>query len=197
MADKMQFPTNVPQTVALKYATGKRVESRYNDYEVYFTLIDNPPLYASPALADKIAAFQPEAGVPFSICKREIKDGNKKRIEWQVLPLSTQPEQQVARPAAPAASATQPYSQPNGSSSPQHSSAPGFTQLFGGALVAAIDALAAAREYGKTRGFALEFNEEDVRAAAASIFIQYCRAAENSSRAFPPAAPNGGAVWRQ
>ncbi|MGH9667431.1 MAG: hypothetical protein ACRD9L_23660 [Bryobacteraceae bacterium] len=205
--EKIQFQTNVPQTIALKYANGKRIESRYNEYEVYYSVIDSPPLIASPVLADKIAAFEPEPGVPFSVCKREIKDGNKKRIEWQVLPVK-QPEQQVVRPAAPIETAQRTL--PNGSISSQNNP-PGIparttlTDLFGGALVAAIDALSAAREYGKSKGFDLDWNEEDVRCAGTTIFINYFdQMKEKAKQAYfakqeaaQSGRVNGGTTWQQ
>jgi hypothetical protein len=109
MADKIQFQTNVPESVALKYADGKRVESRYNDYEVYYSLTDGRALYATPALAQKIADLAPAAGEVFTICKREIRDGNRKRIEWQVAPVSSQQDaQEKPQEAAAAAPACDP-----------------------------------------------------------------------------------------
>jgi hypothetical protein len=169
--DKVTFETNTPQTIALKYATGKRVESRYNEYEVYYTTADGRALYASPALDQQIVAFHPEAGVPFSIVKREVKDGNRKRIEWQV--------QKPASEAPAPVETTRNTVAPNGSTSSQHTApvAPAgtMTQLMGGALIAAIDSLLAAREYGARKGFALEFNEEDVRSLASTIFINFTK----------------------
>jgi hypothetical protein len=203
--DKVQFQTNVPQTLALKFASGKRVESRYNDYEVFYTLTDDRALYAPPALADKIDALGLAAGQPFSVCKREMRQGNKRLIEWQVM-LVDQPGQTAARQAAPAGQTTQTQNLNGSSASPQNTTPVAraevmpaqrtMTQMMGGALIAAIDALAAAREYGKTRGFVLDFNEEDIRSCAASIFIQYFREAENRARSANAAGTqrlNGGA----
>lgn len=218
--DKVQFETNVPQSLALKYASGKRVESRYNEYEVYYSTTDGRALYASPALDQKIVEFQPEAGVPFQICKREVKEGQRKRIEWQVLPAAANAAPAPApaavstrQPAseAPAAAqqTTQNHNAPNGSTSPQSSALPmqaTLTQLMSGALVASIDSLAAAREYGKTKGFNLDFNEEDVRTVGNAIFIQYFRDAENRSRqqyydrqraAASESRVNGRTSWQQ
>lgn len=49
----------------------------------------------------------------------------------------------------------------------------GASRVMGGCLVAAIDALLMASAYGAERGLKLSFNEEDVRATAASLFIQH------------------------
>jgi hypothetical protein len=208
--EKLSFETNVPQTVALKYANGKRVESRYNDYEVYYSLADGRALYAPPALAERIAALEPAPGEEFSICKREMREGNKRRIDWQVLPVAAKHE--ARKPASPTP-APAPANEPrNGSStciSPQSTAAmpaqATMTQMMGGALIASIDALLAARDYAAQKGLALTWNEEDVRATAASIFIQYFREAENRSRQqyfanrdqAAQARVNGGAAWQQ
>jgi hypothetical protein len=87
----------VPESDALKFANGKRFESRYNDYEVYYSLTDRRALYATPALDAKITALCPAAGEVFTICKAEIRDGNRKRIEWQVTPSETQEAPQESR----------------------------------------------------------------------------------------------------
>jgi hypothetical protein len=106
MADKVVFSTNVPESDALKFANGKRVESRYNDYEVYYSLTDRRALDATPALDARITALGPAAGEVFTICKREIRDGNRKRIEWQVTPSERQEApQEPAAAAVPAPAA--------------------------------------------------------------------------------------------
>ena len=201
--DKVIFETNVAQTIALKFATGKRVDSRFNEYEVYYTTEDGRALYASPALEQKLLAFEPTVGVPFSICKREVKDGNRKRIEWQVLPVVGA---QTTKPAitAPAPVVATPSAAQSSSSQPQNNAltmAPRgtMTHLMGGSLIASIDALVAAQEYAKSKGLDLHFNEEDVRTCASSIFI----AMENRVRYGYGTAPaavervNGGATWPQ
>jgi hypothetical protein len=145
MADKIQFSANVPESVALKYANGKRVESRYNDYEVYYSLTDGRALYASPALDKKITELAPAAGEVFTICKREIRDGNRKRIEWQVTPSESQQAPQEAASAAAPAPVAAP-SRPESVAAPVAVSEAGtMTQIMGGSLIAAIDSLAAGR----------------------------------------------------
>jgi len=200
MADKIQFQTNVPESVALKYANGKRVESRYNDYEVYYSLADGRALYATPALDAKITALGPVAGEVFTICKAEIREGNPKRIEWQVTPSETQEAPQgPAAAAAPAPAA--PTSRPESVAAPVAISEAGtMTQIMGGALIAAIDSLAAAAKYAADKhGWKLEFNEEDIRASANSVFIQFWKDRETRAR-YPQTAPqqrvNGGTQWQ-
>jgi hypothetical protein len=198
MADKLTFQTNVPESVALKYANGKRVESRYNDYEVYYSLTDGRALYATPALDKKIADLAPAAGEVFTICKREIRDGNRKRIEWHV--ASAEAQEKPQEPAAATPRPALPTPRPAAVPAPV-SEAGTLTQIMGGALIAAIDSLSAAAEYAaKKHGWKLEFNEEDVRSTAASCFIQFFRDRETRAR-YSQNAPqqrvNGGTQWQQ
>jgi hypothetical protein len=74
-----------------------------------------------------------------------------------------------------------------------------MTQIMGGALIAAIDSLAAATKYAADKhGWKLEFNEEDIRASANSVFIQFWKDRETRApgirrqrRSASTAAPNG------
>jgi len=201
MADKVVFSTNVPESDALKFANGKRVESRYNDYEVYYSLTDGRALYASPALDKKITELAPAAGEVFTICKAEIRAGNRKRIEWQVTP--SEPEKAREEPTAAAAPApAAATSRLESVAAPVAVSEAGtMAQIMGGALIAAIDSLAAAAKYAADKhGWKLEFNEEDIRASANSVFIQFWKDRETRAR-YPQTAPqqrvNGGTQWQQ
>ena len=204
--EKCIFEVNIPQTVALKYANGKRVESRYNEYEMYFSLTDGRALYASPALATKIEALAPAAGELFSICKKEVRDGQRKRIEWQVAPAEDRSQEtEDRRPATPAPRLVTPAPKsvpiPTPVSSTPDSSSSTMTQIMSGALVAAIDSLAQATAYAREKhNWELMFGADDVRAAANSIVIQFFKDRETRARYGGTTAPervNGGAAWQQ
>jgi len=218
--DKIVFSTNVPETVAIK-APGRKVESRYNEFEVFYSLVDGRALYASPALAAKIEALAPAAGEMFSICKAEVRDGQRKRIEWQVAPVSDAAEPQNAGErgrmrenagergnSAPAPVAVPSTPRPVPANAPRPVSAPAapvsqngtMTQIMGGALVAAIDALEHATKYAEGKGIVLLWSAEDTRAVANSIFIQWWKDRETRARYGGTTAPervNGGAAWQQ
>jgi len=198
MAEKVVFETNLAVSVALKFADGKRLESRYYEYEVLYSLTDGRVLYATPALAEKITALAPAIGEVFTICKAEIRDGQRKRIEWQVTAAAAE-----ERPREPAqASPSRPGPRPVPAKAPEPVSAPAtMTQIMGGALIAAIDSLASAAEYAREKhNWELLFGAEDVRAAANSIVIQFFRDRETRAR-YPQTAPqqrvNGGTQWQQ
>lgn len=84
MSDTLRFDTNVPQIVALKFADGLPAESRFSGSQVMFTLTDDRRMYLPPIVADKIRDAGITAGEVFSICKREIKSGNRRTIEYQI-----------------------------------------------------------------------------------------------------------------
>lgn len=191
MAEKINFETNVPVTIALKFADGKRVDSRYNDYEVYYSTTDGRSFYASPALAEKISALELKAGEPFSICRREAKTPGsaRKGVEWQVTRVE-QPERTVSSPSAPVAatrSATKAMSVPDGSNRTQHiapapEELPSMAQILSGALISSINAMIMARDYATSKGIEVElhldFNGEDARKLASTAVIQYFKDAE-------------------
>ena len=64
-------------------------------------------------------------------------------------------------------------------------------QVMGACLIAAIDALTIAQAYGLQYGLKLQWNEEDVRATGASLFIQHHRDAGFAARPQQAAAAGG------
>lgn len=83
MSEKVQFGTNQPVEVALKYATGRVMEGEYGDSYMY-SLTDGRVMFVQPIVNDRIQKLNPKAGEPLEICKAEVKRGNRRAIEWQV-----------------------------------------------------------------------------------------------------------------
>jgi hypothetical protein len=81
--EKLRFETNVPEVVALKFDDGLDVEGRYGD-QVMYTLEDDRVMYVPPAVRSKIQKLGIQRGDEMTICKREVKSGNRRGIEWQV-----------------------------------------------------------------------------------------------------------------
>lgn len=93
--EKIQFPPNVAQQVALKFPEGKIVEGRFGD-QVYFTLADPPEscMYVDMGVAEMVNRLQLRRGEPVVICKRS--SGKKGAVpQWEVY----RPNQEPARPA--------------------------------------------------------------------------------------------------
>ena len=98
--DKIVFEPNKPVIVTLRYPHGKKVASKFSDYEVFYSCEDGRGFYASPVLDDEIRALAPEAGEPFSICRAMGKRWTVERID------KTRSPQRPADPHPPAAAAT-------------------------------------------------------------------------------------------
>jgi len=84
--EKVRFETNVPQVVTIdpRFPELKRVEGRYGD-QVMVSLTENRIAYLEPEVAEQIETLRIRPGEPFSICKEEVRDGNRSRgLKWTV-----------------------------------------------------------------------------------------------------------------
>ena len=91
---KVQFQTNIPVEVALKFPEGIAVPSQNPTWpgQVLFTLVDESKMYLPPHVAEKIRALRIQPGEPFLICKAEVIRAGKRAIEWQVRRVQVTPE---------------------------------------------------------------------------------------------------------
>ena len=107
MMEYIKFQPNIPETVALRYATGKRVTSIYKPYQVQYSFTDGRGTYADPELHVEIEALAPKAGEPFTICKQVNHSLGQSRVTWKVERIDkTRSPQRPADPHPPAAAAT-------------------------------------------------------------------------------------------
>ena len=79
----LRFNTNSPVEVALRWDDGKRVEGRYGE-QVMYTLDDDRVMYVPPVVAQRIRELGIRAREAFEICKAELREDNKRWIEWRV-----------------------------------------------------------------------------------------------------------------
>ena len=86
----LRFETNTPVEVALKFDDGREVEGRYGP-QVLYTLTDGRLMYLDPKVARRLEELKITAGEPFSICKREVQNDQKRTIEWEVKRLEPLP----------------------------------------------------------------------------------------------------------
>jgi hypothetical protein len=86
----LRFEVNTPVQVALKFDGGRDVDGRYGP-QVLYTLTDGRLMYLEPKAAHRIDELKITAGEPFSICKREIKNGQERTVEWEVNQLEPVP----------------------------------------------------------------------------------------------------------
>jgi hypothetical protein len=167
MRERIAFQTNVPVTVALAYADGLPVEGRFGD-QIMYTLADERVMYVPPVVRTKLVELGIQPREPFTICKAERKEGNRRFIEWQVSKEKNSDE----RPP----SETPPVSgKTNGHAIPKPWNGHAAVSHLEQALAASIDAAIAAEQYAATKGFSVRFGSEDLRAIALSLFIQHAR----------------------
>ena len=167
MRERITFQTNVPVTVALAYADGLPVEGRFGD-QIMYTLADERIMYVPPVVRTKLVELGIQPREPFTICKAERKEGNRRFIEWQVNKETNSDE----RPP----SETPPVNvKPNGHDTPKPLNGHSAVSHLEQALASSIDAAISAEQYAATKGFSVRFGSEDLRAMALSLFIQGAR----------------------
>ncbi|MBV9613715.1 MAG: hypothetical protein JO091_14670, partial [Acidobacteriaceae bacterium] len=81
--EKVQFQTNVPVEVALKYDDGKEVTGQYGD-QILYTLTDGRVMYVPPIVKKKIDEAGITRGELFIITKAEKKNGTRRSVEWVI-----------------------------------------------------------------------------------------------------------------
>ena len=99
--DVVEFPPNVPQTVALKYGQGKLIAGQYGE-RMMFTLVDERIMFVSPEVAGQIAELGINVRENFTITKRS--DGKRDSVPtWEVARcIGEQPNGTLVVPKPPA-----------------------------------------------------------------------------------------------
>ena len=170
MRERIAFQTNAPVTVALAYADGLPVEGRFGD-QIMYTLADERVMYVPPVVRGKLVELGIQPREPFTICKAERKEGNRRFIEWQVKKESDSSDLPPSETPPPV------NGKANGHAAPKPSNGHATVSHLEQALTASIDAAIAAEQYAATKGFSVRFGSEDLRAMALSLFIQHSREA--------------------
>jgi hypothetical protein len=183
MSDKVQFQTNVPIDVALKYNDGKEVTGQYGD-QVLYTLTDGRVMYVPPIVKRKIDGLGIGRGELFTIMKAEKKNGTRRTIEWVVATDGNGERKPEAFAQRPNGQAT-PCQHNGGSGSSlvngkaQRPGSPGDPkgflvtsqgQFLLQAFSAAVDVSAATERYAAAYGMDLQFTSEDLREIGLSIY---------------------------
>jgi len=191
----LRFNTNTPVELALRWDDGRRVEGRYGE-QIMYTLDDDRVMYVPPVVASRIRELGIRAKEVFEICKAELREDNRRWIEWRVKRLE-QPRHPVASANVPDAAATIPSSNAqdhgNGSTRQPSSKPPlAFEASSDGTLLpvpvtgAGITAMELSmngaaeiaqrvESRARMRNYSLQFTSEDIRAIGLTMFIQAMR----------------------
>ena len=199
MKEVVKFPINTPVQVALQFESGKHVEGRYGD-QVMYSLLDNKVMYVPPYVEQRIQELAIAAGEPLQLCKRAVKGGNRKWVEWSVKRGPQQPhlsaneavaaELDLSKAQTHANGSTNGKSQERGNECEKNPPALMPSAITGAGITAMELALNGAAEIAQrvegraaAKNYCLRFSSEDIRAIGLTIFIQAMR--------------EGGARWRQ
>jgi hypothetical protein len=190
----------MPVEVMLRWDNGRQVEGRYGQ-QVMYTLADDRIMYVPPVVASRISDLGIRQGQPFEICKAEIRNGDRRWIEWQVRRVVPQQPGSLGNGSAAAVETLNKNAQDqrngstNGSSPRQLRYEPTGEGLLlpapvdGRGVTAMELSMHAATEIAQRvegraalRNQPVRFSSEDIRAIGLTLFIQ--------------AAREGGARWQ-
>lgn len=140
-------------------------------------------LFLPPSMERSIDELQLQAREPFTIVKRKTPGANS----TEYFELATNGKWTNSRQPSTESPAPAPKPVQSASSSNQMPVSIGESSMRS-ALLAAVDLARDARDYGATRGLSLEFNAEDIRCLAATLFINSTNSAQTSRQAHAGAA---------
>jgi hypothetical protein len=189
--DVLKLDTNRPVELSFKFITGKPCESQFSGAQKLFSVTlangETKPLYLSEAAGARIeeilATQKIRPGEFVDLCKAEVKNGNRKGIEYQLKRVNPPPEsgngangsgKPPAPPAATVPQLPQGSSQANGSATNGHAAAavPQSNKL-GEVLCGVIDACHRARLHAKEIGYELPvFNGDEIVRMVNTVMIQ-------------------------
>jgi len=90
MNEVVKFLINTPVEVTLQSQVGTRVKGRYGE-QVMYALADDRVMYVPLYVEQRFQELAIGAGEPLLLRKREVKEGNRNRIEWSVRRAPEQP----------------------------------------------------------------------------------------------------------
>lgn len=182
MAVKLQM--NVPETFELAFPDGLRVHSKFGGDQVMFSLTNGEKWYCDPFIASKIRDAGIGANTPFTVCKREVINGNRRVVEYEVERIL---EQSLAAPPAPPVADVRPtvrasesadaktvavFAGAGASVNPAAGPAPSSVALMKIAGIGAIDVVLEVEAYARSRGMVdFAFDPGSIQDLVASLFI--------------------------
>jgi hypothetical protein len=110
--EKIEFPTNTPVVLKLDWDEGTLKPGRFGDEYMYVCDNDARIMWVKPELHTLIQQSGARAGDEIAITKREVKDGSRRRTQWEVEKVEEEPAASPApappRQAQPASRTSQP-----------------------------------------------------------------------------------------
>jgi len=178
----LRFNTNSPVEVALRWDDGKRVEGRYGE-QVMYSLEGDRVMYVPPVVAQQIRELGIRARETFEICKAELREENKRWIEWRG--SRNVPEAAASGPNNDAQNqrngtthqtprSLDLQASPDGTLLPVPVTGAGITAMEL-AMSGAAEIAQRVESRARMRNYSLQFTSEDIRAIGLTMFIQAMR----------------------
>jgi hypothetical protein len=101
--EKIEFPTNTPVVLKLDWNEGTLKPGRFGDEYMYVCDDDARIMFVKPELHTLIQQSGARAGDEIAITKREVKDGGRRRTQWEVEKVEEEPAASQAAAASPPA----------------------------------------------------------------------------------------------
>jgi hypothetical protein len=169
----LPFQVNVPAEITLERPEGTLVQGRYGD-RVMFTLADGRIMYVPPFVASKIQADGVAPGDRFQLCKTQVRNGNRRSIEWSVRrldPSEPSAETPLERDLRASLESATTNENGNGHKDSPPPSVPAPTTKLEHALKTAISAAFNAERFGAELGYVVRFDADAIKAMAITVLI--------------------------
>jgi len=187
----LRFNTNSPVELALRWNEGKRVDGRYGE-QVMYTLEDDRVMYVPPVVAKQIHDLGIHASETFEICKAELREDNKRWIEWRVKKLEQPRHPGSSGNVSDTAASAQGNASNHRNGSTERKQALEFQASADGTLLpvpvagagitcmelamnGAAEIAQRVESRARMRNYSLQFTSEDIRAIGLTMFIQAMR----------------------
>ena len=189
MRTKVTFAPNIPTQVILD-GPGELQPSKSGTDEYRYFLANDRIMWVPPEVHQQIERAQAQEGDMLTITR--VKGAGKTASTWQVEHHAEEPAAAAVRATSTAQAYRQPSPQQRAAARPASPPENGYTATdqpaqtrilaelpvtaadrLAGALAAAIDAAAEASTYAQRRGLILAWNAGDIRALAATLYIEH------------------------
>lgn len=176
--ERLQLKIGEPETIALKYRTGKTCQPFPGQASnVMFTLVNGKTMFVPISVSERIHAAEIQPGEEFTILKKtahsyELK--KKPADAASTAPAAIAPKSNTTTAPKPASNGSHdnPPAPAQTAATPAQLPPSTRTQKLMACFVMAIDAISAAQDYCRGKQLGVTFTSEDVRAVAISCWIQ-------------------------
>lgn len=178
---KLQLVNGIPVTIALEYANGQRMPSRFDGApdQMRYSLAGNRVAYLPLEVGAMIEELGLQPGQPFTICTYgprhwEVKpagDTPRPATQWPTQPPSQQPQRPVQFPQPERPAPPPPPPLPPAARAVVVAPGTAETTKLEHALKTAIQAAHNAEKFGSEIGYTVRFDADAIKSMAITVLI--------------------------